>query len=94
MAIFLTEEQSTNTGANGRFKKADGFANFSLLLHNGNGEEVKLKLCAAPLHEDKELGELIINGFKEDPEGFAEKLKAKLVIEYNSATPQKRGLSL
>lgn len=93
MAIFQAEETVTAINSNNKFKKADAFANISVILTDESGEEVKRKLCAAPLHADKELGQLLIDGFTSDID-FAEKLKSKLVIDYNSATPKRRGLSL
>lgn len=94
MAVFLEENQATNPVQANRGKgKVDFYGNIYLNLRDGDGNPKKHKLCAANLVVGREVDDLIINGFKEDPEGFLETLKNHLVFELNSSTPTKKGYS-
>lgn len=95
MAVFLEENQATNPiQARGNFKQADYFGNLMVEVTKGDGTKAEYKLAAAKLFEGKEFDDMIINGFKEDPEGFGKKLLSKMTIKFNSSTPTKQGLSL
>lgn len=66
-------------------RRPEAYLNVSIPVKRGNGTTGKTKLEGIKLYADDNIQNKLIEMFREDPDGAADRLRDALIIEFNEA---------
>jgi hypothetical protein len=89
-AVNPFANQNTSQKGNENWK-SDAFVNLLLPYQKADGTETQVKIGVIALKESKTIEGQIIQMFRDDPEGAAERLAKALILDYREASAAANG---